>query len=867
MIRLINNRTKTCHLIFTLCGLVIVSLMVPCVAAAPPQTGHPYMLFHDISETPGYQYRTIDPWKGYQYEIISSADSSLSRNFSGNIGSYDRIMYRGYLARDLGMAYQITKNLKYAQKAKEALLNLNIGTISEKVDKSNALQGYSLAYDFIQPTLDPASDSRIRDKLATLADTVYKDLNDNGTSTGYVTYDDYHGLAYPAMGVASAALYDYTNPSNLPLSSTPTDWHKVGKDYLFVNDKLHSYGRSLFSFGFDEVSGASVNGAYKEYTVNALATWFQVSQHAYGENLLELYPAAKKAFTSEIWGSLPNQYSSNYVTDSNMKWMYQRGIVSLLPDTDKSLVLNHLSRVETSTLLPYSGTSGGVGGTWGITYVLLYCVYGNYATIPHTFPANTSHLDPNSIFQVFRGNWNDDSDWLSLVTFNINTTSNRDMAHHDQLSFEYYSRGDLLLADGGEDKYTLDKNYGHYDIFHNTIAIENPRTPFSVSPWSGSASQGIYKGDAAGLVTPVTVDTTIQMPWIQLMQTSAPVTQVLKGDWGISQKLSTPIQYSRTILYPDSDYFIIVDRMEGTESWIYRNIFRPTSLSITPTVDTNKDGVYGESEVGHVNGALTIGATPYNWQALPYKTETNTGITSNSLDWTTTNPYGKAVKMNLYSSPSSEILVEKNIGRIGGDDVTNEVFSPIVWFRTPAATSEYRVTALLSRYSNEPAKNAQEITVTGTGHAIKVSSASSDDYIYTGKGTSSFSGFTTNADTIHIRQQGDDVQFTLLGGSYLKYQNDYWVILTKRADAITANREKGSIDYRIQGEPDLQGDIFQQPVDSNKIEKPTNSNEQQKPKIQSNTNAVSEETGDIITFLENLIKSVLSIVTTKTTRG
>ena len=67
-----------------------------------------------------------------------------------------------------------------------------------------------------------------------------------------------------------------------------------------------------------------------------------------------------------------------------------------------------------------------------------------------------------------------------------------------------------------------------------------------------------------------------------------------------------------------------------------------------------------------MNGSLTIGSTPYNWQALPYKTETTTGITTNSLTWTTKNPYGKDVRLNLFSSPSSEILIEKNVGRIGG---------------------------------------------------------------------------------------------------------------------------------------------------------------------------------------------------------
>ncbi len=87
-----------------------------------------------------------------------------------------------------------------------------------------------------------------------------------------------------------------------PLSSTPVDWHKVGTEYLFVNDKLHSYGRSMFSFGFDEASGKHINGAYKNYVIEKFALWFQVYDHTYGENLLEKYPAAKKALMSEIMG-------------------------------------------------------------------------------------------------------------------------------------------------------------------------------------------------------------------------------------------------------------------------------------------------------------------------------------------------------------------------------------------------------------------------------------------------------------------------------------------------------------------------------------------------------------------------------------
>ena len=140
---------------------------------------------------------------------------------------------------------------------------------------------------------------------------------------------------------------------------------------------------------------------------------------------------------------------------------------------------------------------------------------------------------------------------------------------------------------------------GMFDIHHNTIAIENPRTPFPVSPWSGSASQGIYKGNATGIVTPVTVDTIIQMPWIAAhTDTVLTITNVMVEHWDDPQSLSSPIQYERTILYPESDYFIIIDRMEGTEPWVYRNIFRPTSLMITPTLDANKNGVYEHQKSG-----------------------------------------------------------------------------------------------------------------------------------------------------------------------------------------------------------------------------------------------------------------------------
>ena len=51
---------------------------------------------------------------------------------------------------------------------------------------------------------------------------------------------------------------------------------------------------------------------------------------------------------------------------------------------------------------------------------------------------------------------------------------------------------------------------------------------------------------------------------------------------------------------------------------------------------------------------------------------------------------------------------------------------------------------------------------------MKVHSSSYDDYIYTGKGNSTFATYSTDADTSFIRKTGQTTEFTLLNGSSLK---------------------------------------------------------------------------------------------------
>ncbi|MBU4451937.1 MAG: hypothetical protein ABIF85_00720 [Nanoarchaeota archaeon] len=837
---------------------------------------HPSLLFTNISETPGYQHRTEEPWLGWEKSVINSAIASLARNFSAEGWIYyDRMLYRAAFARDLALAYQITKNESYAEKAKEALLNIGVGLISNDIDKSDALEDYSFAYDWTQPYLDPANDTIIRDKLANLTDVVYMDLNDNGTYLNYVTFADYHGKAYPSVGIASLALYDYTNPNSITLVSGPSDWLKVGTDYLFVDDKLHIFNRSVMSFGFSD-SGKHLNGAYKGYVAENFMWWLQAYSHFLNRNALDDYPVAKNAFTSEIWESMPNHYHNNYITDGNRKIIYSKGIINLLDSDYKSYVLNHLEMLDNLSILPYSGTLGYYANGF------YYLTYQNYSEIQRKYPSWTSRMDSDvskAQYQVFRGSWLNDSDWLSFITWNITSNSNRDMAHHDQLSFEYYSRGDLLLADGGEEKHILDRYYGDYETYHNVIAIENPRSPFASSSWADSTARGINKGDSSGLKTPISIEHFAQTPWIEFIDADVTITAVKDTS---TYTLSSPIGYSRAIIYP-KDYFIVIDRMESSETWTYRNIFRPTSLNITPTkqytnltdidinvtagdVDavhmitpTSFDGksaellvtlanvsapgnlsvyinatylgtipfsantsyylrdipsgnftkgaankinysttndvslVIDETQItimGEVNLNLSVGDTYYDWLSLPYKDETQTGISTNSVKWNTTNPYGNKVEAHLFSSPASEIRVTKHVGRIAGYNTDSEVFNPVVYFRTGPTTTLYCVSVLLSRYGNETEKTPANLSVTGNGNAVKVTSTDYEDYIYSGSGSSTYATAATDADTAFNRYNltsGKMQYIMLLNAKYFTYGSDEWLNSTQKISSFLMN--------------------------------------------------------------------------------
>ncbi|WP_424357796.1 hypothetical protein [Methanocella sp. MCL-LM] len=773
---------------------------------SPATIDHPYLFFNDISESPGYANRGYTPWSTYEYEIIRGANIVYDKDFTvawpGD--PHNDIMDRAGCAKIFALAWQITRDEKYAKKAVEALINIGVGDPYSPHRRSVAIRDYCIAYDLVQPYMSPQTDTIVRDKLARLADQVYRELNSDGTNTEYVTFWDHHGQAYINVAFAGLALKDYTNPNKLSLKSGPEDWLKCGTDYFFVSDPLHDRHKPIVYYGFDNATGKDLIG-YNTYTLESMVLFAQAYTHVTGENYLEKYPVVKGHFTAEVWDSYPSGVEATYETLLNLRFNYHPCIASLLDEANRSAVLRHYDNVNANIrFMPDPSTE------WNGGYSTAYLCEHNYNDLPRNPPQYTSHLNPDAMFQTMRTGWSVDSDFLSMVTTQpVSTGTTRLEMRADQLGIQYYGKGNILLADGGENKWVLNPDYGMAPVYHNVIVLENPRVPFAVDQASGGRFVGGSKGDISGVTTPAKISRAITTPWLDILSAGEHITGSPNWTGEREISLSSPVDIERTVLLPEDGYFIVIDRAGGAEPWIYRNIWRPASFSLVKTTD--------QGNPGHVNGDLSLGGASYDWQAAGYGKDVDTGIVTNWFDWSTTNPYGNAVDLKLYSVPAAEVYITKSLSVIGGNAMASDVYSPVVYFRTgePEKTM-YRVTALMSRYGTEPEPAAATVNVTGTGNALSIITDRYRDTVYTGTGNSRFASFATNADTAYVRTTGEEIsRYAILNGTYLDVNDKPLARASGPVNYLTVDHGEEEVALRVKSDEYVSITLGQLPIPSN----------------------------------------------------
>jgi PKD repeat protein len=287
--------------------------------------------------------------------------------------------------------------------------------------------------------------------------------------------------------------------------------------------------------------------------------------------------------------------------------------------------------------------------------------------------------------------------------------------------------------------------------------MANPRTPFRPlltalerANWQNAELDNQFSSSAIGYT-----------------EGSATSSGIAGYSWDITTSSPTPpdypvwgdtITWRRSTFSPGNEYMVVADSTNSTLTWNYNSLWKLGSNNVTPSPDTNtyfNGSNYPTVATGYVHGDLFIEGTPWEWVSKPIPSTEYTGITGNSIRWNTTNPRGRNVSLELFSAPAANISVHKYIIRIAGYLSDAEVASPNIFFNTPESNYTHRITVFLPIWGNDTSKpTPSELTVTGTGTAIKVISADTTktDFIYRGIGTSSFDTYQTDGDTAIIRE-------------------------------------------------------------------------------------------------------------------
>jgi len=206
-----------------------------------------------------------------------------------------------------------------------------------------------------------------------------------------------------------------------------------------------------------------------------------------------------------------------------------------------------------------------------VTRSVAYFTYPDTSGYSPTEPSSTSYLNSDAVLQVFRESWDNTSSWLSFTTWNKTTQSNRNMGHDDQLNFEYYDKGDYLIADSGEVK---NRVFGYGPISskgHNIIQINDS---------AKSTPSGVNKGSWGTLTTPAPSDLSLSNNIFEFAEAD-----LNWNEFEDETSLTNPIKWRRTILFPNKEYFIVLDYLNNSVQREIDSLLHLTSFSYDESYD------------------------------------------------------------------------------------------------------------------------------------------------------------------------------------------------------------------------------------------------------------------------------------------
>jgi PKD repeat protein len=723
---------------------------------------HPYLFFHNITELDSFTYRESYPY--------SSWESTIKTNKANLVD--------GAIYYHLCTALNYTGCSYYVNRTVTKLL------VTPNITSTTVYNGYlyAMAYDIIAgvnktdglTTFDDANDTLIRNRLAVVADNAYHQAL--APSKLYEEdYPDGKGQTYPTIWIMGEVLYDY-DTTGRGLTSTPADWISLGTDQWFTKNTLvaqsvQDYG-GLFYASTNKTTGMLEIGDYLHYVLQYQAYTPVIYSRIYG-NITDLNPGYKKYMMGILYGSYPNNIGNGYIT---------AGEVVQNPTTTG---LQYLTERERSWLRWFSKNSSEMYGSvlhnesghyYTSDYLSNYLTRQDYSSESVYMPVHKNWM--GTTYSTLRTEWGEMGDMLSITARAVQQYDTRYSAHQDQLGIDIYGHGDQVLPDGGEVKILRPPSgvgFSEFeDIKHNILMFERPGTPLPVAFHTNTSIRGAaapqYEGSNAYL------SNQIDSPGISYIKGNMAISKVAEAMQSPTSIGST-IYWTREVITPQNEYFVITDRATSPATWIYQSHWNFASQDgLDPQSSTSIAGLKAR-----VNGTLTIGDTPYDWFNQTFAYPINTTIKTNKITWNTTNERNRDISTELFSVPESFITSYRFVVRSGGytpgsspasAPYNHEWSNPHIFYTSPENSSLYRITAALISYANDTSVRVpSELAVTGTGSALQVIGLDGvqTDYYYTGIGVSNFSTFQTDADTVFVRKSNATTiqSYLIVNGTYL----------------------------------------------------------------------------------------------------
>ncbi len=397
------------------------------------------------------------------------------------------------------------------------------GSAVDEIYRGSWLQNYAAAYDCIQPSLDRATDEKIRARLALEAECVYENLY------AWTPDSPHNHLSKPAWGLGSIALA-------LPSHSHAKLW--LGRAIEAANKNT----RYFFSG----------DGIYREgshYLMFSLTNFLPFLYHYRNVSGVDAFPAFQPVFEDMIearnsHGWLPN-IEDSYIrpTPTHLAAAAYRNAHTRLHSSAPLAELLAWS-YATCDLAPFEKARADDGFNYTGASLDYPLEIEELLTHDASIRATAPDLTPNIILaggqSYFRDSWtNRGAGQRYLLFHGVAVADNHN--HDDQLSFLLEAEGQMMCSDSGYSRgtYTGEERTKWYNTApaHNTLTFDGKP---AVDSAPNATPPSLFRVDQPGLVG-----------------------EEKEAFFGKDGKAAA---WRRAIFWIAGDYYVVADRVNAKQS-------------------------------------------------------------------------------------------------------------------------------------------------------------------------------------------------------------------------------------------------------------------------------------------------------------